>query len=1102
MQLFTLRQSHFEERSLLTKTVRVMKITAFLLLVVCLQLSARGLGQGKITLIAKAASLESILKDIRKQTGYQYLFVDQWEQEAKKIDISVKNASLEEVLGICFKDQPFSYTIIKKMIVIKKKVEDKAVSENLLAPLNFKGRVTNEQGEPLAGASVTVKNGKKGTLTDEKGMFELKNVPADAVLMVSYTGYQNKEISINGEVSLTIILGIAKSILDQVQVIAYGTTTQRLSTGNVSTVKSEDIVEQPISNPLAALEGRVPGLFITQNTGTPGGSFFVQIRGQGSIASGNLPLYIVDGIPLTPTSITSTAIDGGITNGGSPLNSINPADIQSIDILKDADATAIYGARGANGVILITTKKGKPGKMTMNLNVYSGFGSVTREMKMLNTKQYLAMRREAFKNDGVIPDVDNAYDLLIWDTTRYTNWQKELTGGTANITDIQSSLSGGDVNTQHYISAGYHHETTVFPGNFADNKGAFGFNLNHSSTNHRFKLLLSANYVLDKNNLLTNDLASITAPVPDAPKAFDNNGNLYWTTGFTNPYSSLLQKFIGLSNIVIGHSEISYNIAHGLQLKASLGGTQMWTSEVSTNPKNATNPAYDPISSANFGNSHLSTWIIEPQVEYRPAIKFGNLSVLAGATIQENKTDRTILNASGFSNDSQLEYVGAASTITVNNLFSGNTQYRYQAVFGRISYDFDRKYLLNLTARRDGSSRFGPDRQFANFGAAGVGWIFSEEKWFSVSHKTLSFGKFRASYGTTGNDQIGDYQYFDTWSPNNYPYQNQAGFYPTRLFNPNYGWEINTKMEFGIELGFFNDRLLLNSSYYRNRSSNQLVGYPLPGITGFTSIQGNLPALVQNTGLEIAFNSVNINTQHFSWTSSFNITIPRNKLIAYPGLAESSYANTYVVGKPLSISESLHFTSVNPQTGVMQFQDVNKNGSDLDIPGDLLPIKKVAQDFYGGMQNNLSFKEWSLSFTFQFVKQTGYNYIPNYLPPGLPFNQPTYVLSRWQKPGDITNIQLFTQGGNIDAFLASLYSTGYGDNRISDASFIRLKNLFLSYSLSESICKKWHVQKISLYIKGQNLLTFTHYMGKDPENNGSNLLPPLKVLTAGLQFNF
>jgi TonB-linked SusC/RagA family outer membrane protein len=750
-----------------------------------LQAYSNSYSQNKITLSEENASLEKIFQSIKQQSGYTFFYKDTWMAAARKVNIHVKEASINEVLNRCFENQPFTYSIIGKTVVIKPIISSALTIASLPPFPPITGKVTNEKGEPVTGAGIKVKGSSKGTVTNEKGEFQLDNLSADATLVISFIGYEPQEIKPAGKSYLQVQLKLSVSELDQVQTIAYGTTTKRLNTGDVSKITSEEIEKQPVSNVLAALEGRVPGLIITQANGLPGSTFKVQIRGQNSIAQGSDPLFVIDGVPFAPNNTPLTSIGSALgTGGASPFNSINMADIESVEVLKDADATSIYGSRGANGVVLITTKKGKVGKTQFNLNAYTGFSQITKGPNMMNTQQYLQMRHEAFTNDGVAPTVSTAPDLLLWDTTRYTDFKKLLIGGKAHTTDVQASVSGGTANTQFLIGGGYHHETTVFPGNLGDNRGSVHFNINHSSTDHKFELSLSAGYTSDKNNLIGKDITSSLTLVPDLPALFDSTSNLVWRLGgvrFNNPFGYLKQTYSDLTNNLISNLQLNYHMLPGLTLRTSLGYNTMESNELYLRPLSSTDPDLITTGISELGTGNARTWIVEPQVEYIKKINKGKLDVLIGGTWQEQTNAGSSITATGYTSDALLQSISAASSLNVTNSFS---EYHYDAIFGRINYNWADKYIMNLSARRDGSSRFGPGKQFGNFGAIGAAWIFSNENFIKNSLPFLSFGKLRGSYGTAGNDQIRNYNYLDTWSATYYPYQGVAGLYPTQLFNP------------------------------------------------------------------------------------------------------------------------------------------------------------------------------------------------------------------------------------------------------------------------------------------------------------------------------
>ncbi len=1093
------------------KAWMIMRLLSFFILFFSLHLSAWTNAQ-TVTLSADGISVSQFLNQLEKQTPYSFIVKYGDVSPNQKIDVHVKDVPLESVLDQVLKPLGLSYRIDDKAVyIIKAELKQTAYENNEVPPTDIHGRVTDSLGNPLSGASVFVKGSKKGTVTDAKGDFTLKGVTDDKTLVISFTGYNNKEYKASNS-SFNITLSHSNSPLDAVVVIPYGTTTQRLSTGDISTVTAKTIEEQPVSNALAALEGRVPGLVITQTTGAPGGGFTVQIRGQNSITNGNDPFYVIDGVPYP--SQTLGLINVTLQNGN-PLNYINPADIESIEILKDADATSIYGSRAANGAILITTKSGKAGKMKIDLNVYSGVGKVTREVNLMNTEQYLQMRHEAFYNDSISnpsgyspPSISNAPDLVFWDTTRYTDWQKVLAGNTAHYNDAQLSVSGGNSNTQYLIGGGFHRETTVFPvvlaGQGADQKVSFHFSLFSTSEDKKFKINLKANYISDLNTVSPNDFNGYAFYLPpDAPPIYNPDGNLNWapqTPGqvgtWTNPYALLYQKYNALTSNVISNALLSYALLSGLEIKVSLSYTNTQTDEVSTVPTTSQDPNSNPQAYSTFNSSNTHSWVVEPQANYKLTIGKGTLSALAGLTFQENNATQQGIYATGFISDALLENMAAAGSLYTNG--NTNSQYKYNAGFGRLNYNWEDKYLLNVSGRRDGSSRFGPGKQFANFGSIGAAWIFSNEVFFKDNMSFLSFGKLRGSYGTSGNDQIGDYKFLDLYNTTSYSYQGIEGLYPQNLFNPNLAWELDKKLEVAIDLGLLSGRIYTSIDYYRNQSSNQLVSTPVPEVTGFSGIESNLPALVQNSGIEIVFNTVNIKSKTFSWTSSFNLTVPKNKLVSFPNIMNSPYYNYYFVGQSITVKKVYHSLGVNDTSGIYQF------ASNQGIPTynptsgvDNSVFVNTSPKSYGGFQNHFQYKNIGFDFFFQFVVQTGKNYL-SYVPlPGGEFNQPISLLNRWQKPGDIKPYQQYSQSYSGMAY-NGYNNVQYSDLAYSDASFIRLKNISLSYLFPGSTVQKWHIQNLRFYIQAQNILTITKYKGSDPESQGQGL-PPLSVWTAGFQ---
>lgn len=1074
-----------------------INLTCLMLLIAFMQVSLAANAQ-KISLSKKNAPLTEIFKELRKQSGYDFVINKDQIKIAKPVTIFVNGDDLINVLNKCFEGQPFTYSIEDKMIiVVNKKPEQVKIN---IPPLDVTGKLVDESSQPIAGATIKVKGTSIIAISDGSGFFSLKNVSDDAVLEISYLGYQIKEVKASKNLG-TLKMELAIGKLEEVTINAgYYTVKERELTGSISRITSKDIENQPVNNVLATMQGRMAGVEIVQSTGVSGGGFEVRIRGRNSIRSeGNSPLYIIDGVPYATEAIGHGQTSTVLPTPTSPLNSINPSEIESIEVLKDADATAIYGSRAANGVVLITTKKGKGGKTTFAGTYSRGLGSVTNYMDMMDIPQYLTMREEAFKNDATVYGPTD-YDVNgTWDKKRYTNWQKELIGGTADIMNSQASIGGGSERTQFRFSSLYNKETTVFPGAFSYAKGGARLQVNHTSADDRFRAGFTAGYTAQRNEQPGLDPTPVAATLaPNAPQLYDEQGNLNWENStWTNPLGEFEGVFETKTNDLIANLMLSYKIVKGLDFRTSLGYTDTRHRESRTLPNSIYDPMYGigpEYSTLYLTNTSRKSYIVEPQVGYfKEWDKFG-LSALVGTTFQQLASEQYALSGTGFSSNSLIHNIAAAASVDAISHFESD--YRYNAVFARLNLNWDKRYIINLTGRRDGSSRFGPEKQFANFGAVGVAWLFTSESFLSNS-KILSFGKLRGSYGVTGNDQIGDYQYLDTYAVSPNSYNGSSGLQPTRLFNPNYGWEENRKLEVALETGWFNDRIMLTAGWYSNRSSNQLIGIPLPAATGFSVIQANLDAVVENSGWEISLNSQNWKTAGFSWSTGINLTIARNKLISFPGLQGSSLKNIYVVGQPLNIRKMYEYTGIDSQTGLYGFKDFNGDGL-ITSEDDSQVICDLNPKFFGGIVNHISYKGIAFDFLFQFVKQDNYNEKVAVSPPGTMVNQPEAVMDRWTSPGSSGEYQRFTTGVNSGAVTA--FSRFISSNAvISDASYIRLKNVSLSYAIPQKLTKDITCR---IFLEGQNLLTITGYKGRDPEFTGFNYLPPLKIFTAGIQLNF
>ncbi len=1134
----------------LTKTLLVMKLTVFLLLGVLLQVSARTHAQ-TVTYTGKAVPLTTVFSAIKEQTGYLFFYRKEDLAGAGKVTLQLRNVSLQAALEQTLEGQPLNFAIQGNTVFITLKPPPppaQAPSSTESAPpvQGIRGRVTDSLGTPLSGASVTIKGRKGGTTTDARGDFELKGVEGGVTLVLSYTGYLNKEYKVNDNTNkIFLVMARSNSPLDEVQVVAYGTNTRRYSVGSVSTVTSEDIEKQPVSNVLLALEGRVPGLLITPSSGAPGASVSTQIRGQNTLTSiinngstYDQPLFIVDGVPFAPQNGNiSTFLNtfGGsndyVPNSGiSPLNNLNPSDIESISVLKDADATSIYGSQGANGVIVITTKKGKAGPTALHLKVGTGPNRITRNLGMMNTEQYLRLRRQAVQNDGLTLDPSNDQDirdfpdLLVFDSTKYTDWTKKFFGGATNSTDVYGSLSGGAQNNTFMVSGGYTRNTYNFPGNFADNRWSLHTGLHHNSQDHRLTIDFGSDLSYDRNNSSgSSSLGQARLLAPNVPDLIDPGGKLVWAyKGVDLSQDQLLgalkTPYLIQSYTLNNSMRIGYQLARGLTFSTSLGYSLVYAKQYSANPLGSQAPSQYPYTSADFGTADYQTINIEPQMDYKRNIGKGVLTVLAGATYKQNKSSSNQQTGTGYTDDALLGTIGAAATVTDQD---ASSIYKYAGAFGRIGYVYDKEYILSLTGRRDGSSNFGPDHLFGNFGSVGLGWIFSEEQAFQKALPFISYAKIAGNYGSTGSDGVAPYQFQPFWKlANSYSYplfQGIRAYQPANLSNPDYGWASKTALNLSLDLGFFHDRLLVNGGWYVDRTGNQLTSYPLASQAGFGSVVQNFNAVLQDKGWEVTITSSNIKTKDFRWSTTFNISANRNKLLKFPNLDRSPYTYIYEIGKSTNVQYGFKFKDVNDTTGAFEFYTgkgvttYTPTYSNVKQGGDQVALGNTEPKYFGGLGNTFSYKGWSLTLFFHFSDAFAKNWLSGVYSgsiPGSMSNLPAKLGGFWQKPGDKTVLERLTTNSynaNADGIRAQQSASYFSGSSAAFGNdfYVRLKTVSLAYNLPASALKKVGVKNCSIYVNAQNLLTFTNYKFGDPETPGSFYgVPMQRIVTGGLSLDF
>lgn len=1096
MYVFSFLRKH--KRNLL-----IMKNLIVFVLLFSLQAHSSIFSQSRVNLELKDSRIEELIKAIETQTQLGFLYDEDYLKNTKSISVSAKNETVENVLKAALEGTGLGYEIDHNTILIKPlPVQTPPAVTN--PPI--KGRVTDKNGNPLPGTNILIKGTMKGTISDADGYFLLDTKEGD-VLVISYIGYDRKEVKV-GDAPVNVTLALAETGLDEIQVIGYGTTTKRENTGAVSTIKAKDISRQPVANFALALQGKMTGVVVTNSEGSIGSGVNLQIRGLNSFGSGTTPLYIVDGVIIDAT--TSNAINSSYVHGTSPLNSINPNDIASIDILKDADATAIYGSRGTNGVVLITTKRAELGKTKVNIDMNTGFNSATYTAKLLNTEQYVALRNEAFALDKKTPTESRAADLTNlgpWKQGAYTDWTKYELGNKAPITTINANLSGGEKHLNYYFSTGYLKQNDIQPGNPYQERISSRLNLHSLGFSDKLESDFSLQYSIDKlkpSRVATNTVGGVRFLPPNFP-LYDQQGNYYWGSStsfnFSNPEASMSAQQYNVTHNFLGSANFSYLIFKGLKLKAAFAYGNQSSNAESQFPSSAVNP-YNPIqpgSGSSFRN--YTSLNFEPQLTYSGKISKGTIDALLGSTWFRNKATSNELDLIGYPGDDFMGSWDFANTMSYKSSSSGET--RFRSYFARVNYNWDAKYVLNLSYRKDGSSKFGPTYKWGDFGAIGAAWFFSDESFIKNALPVLSFGKLRASYGVTGNDQIADYQYLNLYSADNVAYGTSIGLNTQYLYNPDIHWEQTNKLEAALEFGLLKDRIGGSVSWYQNMTTDFLISEPIASQTGFSAYVNNFKGIVRNTGWEFELHTQNIMNPNFQWRTNLNFTIAKNSLHKYDDLAGSGYAAKYEIGKPLDIIRNFYVDSISEVNGYAKFRDVNGDGK-LTSPDDYVTLGSPTPRNYGGMENVFTYKGFEFSFSITCAQQMVTNWYFGSSLPGRARNTPDLLLGNyWQKPGDDASYPRPTTGQVSNADVRNLTYSVYTNMAYNDILWFRLNNVSLRYTLPTDLVQKAGISNVSVYTRGQNLLFYSPVnLGKDPQAPGGGYGVPLKSWVFGVQLSF
>lgn len=947
------------------------------------------------------------------------------------------------------------------------------------------GTVTSlENNLALPGVSVSIKGTTKGTTADADGKYKI-NVPGDnTVLVFSFIGHTAEETVVGSRTVIDMALAPDIQSLKEVVVVGYGTQQRRDLTSSVSSVTAKEIGKLPVTGIDQALQGRAAGVEVVNNSGAPGSGVQVRIRGNTSLSASNEPLYVIDGVTINNTQGGYGAAGGDRLNG---MAGINPADIESIDILKDAAATSIYGARGGNGVVIITTKKGKAGVPKISFNTYYGVQNVVRKLDLLDSREFADLINELEVRRGNNP----IFQLL---PTISTNWQDEIfrqaSQYSANI-----SASGGTEKSRYLISGGYFKQQgTLINTDFE----RFNFRLNmetelsknvkigtnvmlSNSNNNRSRNDGTIDNVFDRN-FAPSVIATALTFSPAIPVR-NPNGTFALDTITRNISSNpvaLATLPIIRANIfrIIGNVFAEAKLHENLTFRTNWGTDVRFDRENYFLPPNALNPLN--AGAFNLGNANVSTlqevfWQTENYLTYKKTFGTGhNLTGLAGFSLQENNTATTSASSQNFASP-LVTIVSAGSLITGINEF--RTSWGFSSYFTRFNYDYQGRYLLQATVRTDGSSRFGDNRKYGFFPSGSVGWRISDEK-FMKPLDWVSDLKLRASWGITGNAEFGDN--FGSRSTIGYGplylgIGNAVGVSPIRLANNDLRWERTIQSNYGVDISIFNSRISLTADYYVKDTRDLLLFVSLPATTGFGGTFQNIGRM-RNSGIEFSVRSDNVVGSGFTWNTQFNIGFNKNKIVA---LADNNDiragANVARVGNPLSfVVFDLGDPIVNPQTGLLQNPGDSPNRTET-LGGSPFP------KFTGGLTNNFAYKGFDLSVFLQFVYGNKiYNGTRSLIEDMRGFyNGSKRLLDRWQNPGDVTDIPVASLAPEVVRNNSGFNSVRY----LEDGSFLRVKNVTLGYNVPAKLSKKIGLRNLRVYASGQNLMVFTKYLGFDPEVN-------------------
>lgn len=1049
------------------KCLLMLKMIVLLVCFSVQSMANNGFGQEKITLNLDKVPLKKVFKAIEKQTSFRFVYSDDAVPVNQKISISVQSEMVNEVMKRLLQNTALSFKLLNQNLIV--------ISNNIsvIAAFTVSGKVVNAQGEPLANVSVQEKGTNNGTVTGEDGIYTINVTNENATLVFSYVGFISEEITVTGRSSINVSLSENMKELNQVVVVGYGTQRRSDVTGSVASVPKTRLSQLPVTNVLHAIEGSVAGVNITQTSSVPGSSAAVLIRGQNTITAGTGPFIVVDGVPFSKT--------GGLTND------INPNDIASIEILKDASATAIYGVNGANGVILITTKRGTTGKPIIRYNAYAGFDNIAHMLDPLSPQDYVKKYADWFKQvnptQTQVNVLPNNFEVANFNAGKTVDWIEEATQQ-GIIQDHNLSISGGTKEVKYYLSGDLLKQKGAVKG-YQYQRVSLRSNLDVNVTDY---LTMGTTFSFANNNYdggrANFYLAAAMSPYgtqytpagayeiyPMSPELLYQNPLLGLNVDRTDRSSNLIGN---------GYAEVKFSGAlRGLKYRLNGGYTYVNTRFGSYTGRTAGNTVGG---TANTSSSQTNNWVVENILSYTKDWGLHHIDFTGLYSSQQRNYFTSGANSTGFINDE----------LSFNRLEAGSTQtgtsyrdkYSLASQMGRINYSYNSRYLLTVTARRDGSSVMGANTdKYGVFPSVALGWNIANEKFMANAGRVNAL-KLRTSYGKAGNEAINVYQTITTEGTVRFPFGGATtiGVLASNLGNASLHWESSKTFNAGVDFGILKNRISGSVDFYSTETEGLLLRRNLPVITGYSFVLDNL-GVTRNKGFEINLITENISGKDFRWESNIVFATNKNRIVDLYGDRKDDLGNRWFIGQPIGViydytmvgvwqvGESTTGWDASAKPGDLKFADLNKDGK--ITPEDRSVLGQTAPKWTGGLTNTFHYKNLHLNIFIQTFQGALKNNVTL-----------TYAdeAGRMNIPAE-TGYWTAENKSNTRPSLAYSNSKGYGYP--SDNSYTRIKDVTLSYVFDKKLLDKLRLGSLTLYASGRNLYTFTDWIGWDPEHNYS-----------------